>query len=75
MLAHVLLTVPDVVMVSNSLSVLTCTIYPLIHDHESIAGFHVNLPVFTNVQSIGESNVGVVGGIISITKFHVSLRV
>jgi len=61
-------------MEANQLSVLTCILYPLI-PFVSVAEFHVNLPVLTNAQSIGESNVGAVGGIISITRFHVLLRV
>jgi len=63
----VLLTVPDVVILLNQLSVLICTLYPLTPIPESIAGFQINVifPVANNFPFSGETQPGVVGPVAS----------
>ena len=55
-------------MLVNAYHVLSCPIYPDIHDHVSIAGFQKALTVlvFSMAQLIGEISVGIDGGIVSI---------
>lgn len=63
--AHVLCTVPDVTIVTKSLSVLICTIYPLISIPISVDTSRSNCTPLIVLPEFGESKLGMSGPVSS----------